>query len=244
MHTRSPSSWMSRPGAVQPLVLVVEDEPHPGQSLVSTLASHGFRTLRAGTRATGLSRAVEHGPDLVLLDLEEPGVDAIGLTMRMRDWTAAPIVVLLDRAREREKSRMLDVGANDYVVKPFATGDLLARMSVWLREKARRRAAAVQLQAGPDRIRIDRDRRSLFVEGREVHITPIECKLLLALAHGSGRPMSEDQILSALGGPSSSARVHYLRAQVRQLRQKIERDPARPRYLLNEAGGGYRLKLA
>jgi two-component system, OmpR family, KDP operon response regulator KdpE len=237
---------MSRPDAVQPLVLVVDDdEPRAGASLVSTLASQGFRTLHAGARASVLTRAVQHEPDLVLLDVEEPGIDAIGLTMRLRDWTLAPIVVLLNGAREREKSKMLDVGANDYIVKPFATGDLLARMSVWLRARARGRAATAQLHAGTDLIRIDRDRRSLFVEGREIHITPIECKLLLTLSRGSGGgAMSEEQLLASLGGPTSSARVHYLRAQIRQLRVKIERDPARPRHLVNEVGGGYRLKLS
>jgi two-component system KDP operon response regulator KdpE len=243
MRTRPPSSWIGGPRAVQPLVLVVEDEPHPAQLLVSTLASHGFRTLRAETGASAMTGAVEHEPDLVLLDLEEPRIDGVGLTMRLRDWTSAPIVVLLDRARVRERSTMLDVGANDYIVKPFATGDLLSRMNVWLRARVHGRAATMQLHAGKDRIRIDRDRRSLFVDGREMHITPIECKLLLALARNSGRAMSEEQILLSLGGPSTSTRVHYLRAQIRRLRQKMERDPTRPRHLLNDVGGGYRLRL-
>jgi two-component system KDP operon response regulator KdpE len=245
MPTRLPSSWMSRPSTVQALVLVVDDdEPRAGASLVSTLASQGFRTLHAGARASVLRRAVQHAPDLVLLDVEEPGIDGIGLTMRLRGWTLAPIVVLLNGAREREKSNMLDVGANDFIVKPFATGDLLARMSVWLRAGARGRTAIAQLHSGANRIRINRDRRSLFVEGREIHITPIECKLLLTLSRTSGgSPMTEEQILASLGSPRSSAGVHYLRAQVRQLRVKIERDPARPRHLVNEVGGGYRLKL-
>jgi two-component system, OmpR family, KDP operon response regulator KdpE len=244
MRTRLPPSWMSRPSAVQPLVLVVEDEPLHGLSLVSTLASHGYRTLHAGSRTSALTQAAEHEPDLVLFDLPEPSVDSIGLATRLREWTSAPIVVLLDGEREKEKSAMLDAGANDFLVKPFATGDLLARMRVWLRQRAREHVSGTMSQAPSDRIRIDRERRCLYVEGREVHITPIECKLLLTLARSSGRGMSEGQVLAALWGPSSSSRVRYLRAQIRQLRQKIERDPSRPKHLLNEVGGGYRLKLS
>jgi two-component system KDP operon response regulator KdpE len=244
MPMQQPSSWMSRSSGVQPLVLVVEDTPHIGQSLMSTLASYGFRTVHAGTRASALTHAVGHEPALVLLDLGEPDVDAVGLTARLREWTHAPIVVLLGRAREAEKSALIDAGANDYILKPFATDELLTRMRVWLRETARAHSPRFHPDPRAERIRIDRDRRSLFVEGREVHITPIECKLLLTLARSPGRAMSEGQILAALWGPDSATRTLYLRTHVRQLRQKIERDPARPRHLLTEAGGGYRLKLS
>jgi two-component system KDP operon response regulator KdpE len=243
MRTRHLSSWVTRSAAAQPLILVIEDEPHTDQSLVSTLASQGFRTLSAGARASALTRAVEHGPDLVLLDLAAPGVEGADLATRLREGTGAPIVVLLDRAREHEKGMVLDAGANDYILRPFSAVDLLARIRIWLRETVRSRSSHSIPEARADRIRIDRDRRSLFVEGREVHITPIECKLLLTLARGQGKAMTEDQILSALWGPGST-RTKYLRTQVRQLRLKIERDPARPRHLLSEMGGGYRLKLS
>jgi two-component system KDP operon response regulator KdpE len=241
MRTRHPSPWMARSAAVQPLVLVVEDELLGGQSLVSTLASHGFRTLQVAAHAKALTRAVEHQPHLVLVDIAGPAVDAAGLTARLREWGPAPILVLLDR--ERDRTAVLDAGANDFLVKPFAIGDLLARMRVWLRQTARTHSAHFLPDVRADRVRIDHDRRSLFVEGREIHITPIECKLLLALLRSPGRAMSEDQMLTALWGPGASTRTLYLRAHVRQLRQKIERDPARPRHLVNEVGGGYRLKL-
>jgi two-component system KDP operon response regulator KdpE len=243
MRTRHPPSRMSRSAAVQPLVFVVEEEPHLGQSLVSTLASHGFRTLHAVTRTSALIRAMAHAPDLVLLDLAGGTVDIVGLTSCLRGWVSAPIVVLLDASREREKGDVLNAGANDYIVKPFSTGDLLARIRVWLREAARTHAPRLLTDALGDRIRIDRRRRSLFVEGREVHLTPIECKLLLALARTQGGAMSEEEVLSALWGPGSSARSHYLRARVRQLRQKIEADPAQPRHLVSDVAGSYRLKL-
>ncbi len=243
MRTRHPSSWMSRAAAVQPLVLVVQEGPPLGHSLVSTLASHGFRTLHATARGNALTRAAGHKPDLVLLELAGLGVDGVELTSRLRGWASAPIVVLLDRAREHEKSAVLDAGANDYIMQPFTAADLLARIRVWLRQADKTHGPHFLPGARTSRIRIDRDRRSLFVEGREVHITPIECKLLLTLTRSHGRAMSEDQILAALWGPGSSTRAQYLRAHVRQLRLKIEMDPARPRHLVTDAGGGYRLKL-
>jgi two-component system KDP operon response regulator KdpE len=228
--------------AVQPLILVVEDERERGSSLVSTLASHGFRTLQASSRAGALTRAVGHEPDVVLLDLSPAGLDAIGLTTRLRDWTSAPIVAIVARSRHDQRAALLEAGASDYILQPFGPGDLLARLRVWLRQKTRQPS----LRGGfadttPERLRIDRDRRTLFVEGHEVHVTPIECKLLLTLAHG--RSLTEEQLLKAVWGPESSTRAKYLRAHVRQLRQKIEKDPARPRYLVTEAGGAYRLRL-
>ena len=243
MPTQRPSPWTRGGSAVQPLVLVVEDEPHAGRSLVSTLATHGFRTLHAGSRASALTRAVGHEPNLLLIDVGDPGIDGVGLTARLREWTSAPIVVLLERGHEKERSAFLDAGANDYLVRPFATDDLIARMRVWLKETERVQAERSPFDARTERVRIDRDRRSLFVEGREIHITPLERKLLLTLARSPGRSMSEEQILAAVWGPKSKTRAQYLRAHVRQLRQKIEKDPARPRYLVTDAGGGYRLKL-
>jgi two-component system KDP operon response regulator KdpE len=235
---------MSRAAAVQPLVLVVENESNLGQSLVSTLAIHGFRTIHAGTRAGPLTRAITHEPDLVLVDVIGPGTDGVDLTIQLRDWTSAPIIVLLGQAREQESTAVLDAGANDYIVRPFTTGDLLARMRVWLRETARSHPHSLGPEPRAERIRVDRNRRSLFVEGREVHITPLERKLLLTLSRSPGRVMSEEEIMVALWGPGSTTHTQYLRTHVRQLRQKIERDPARPRHLLTEVGGGYRLKLS
>jgi two-component system KDP operon response regulator KdpE len=232
---------MSRSAAVQPLVLVVEDELQCRHSLVSILASHGFRTLHAGRRASALTGAEEHEPDLVLLDAS--AVDGVGLATALRDRVSGPILVLLSREREREKGALLDAGANDCVLKPFSTSELLARMHVWLRETARGHALRVQGDACSSRIRIDHDRLSLFVEGREVHLTPLEWKLLLLLARTPGRTISEGEVLAALWGPGSSTRARHLRAHARQLREKMERDPTRPRHLVNDLAGGYRLAL-
>jgi two-component system KDP operon response regulator KdpE len=233
---------MTRSAAVQPLILVVKDEPHLDPSLVSTLASHGLRTLQAATHAAALTRALEHEPDLVLLDIAGPAVDGVALTARLRERTSAPIVALLDR--DRDKTAVLDAGANDFLQKPFAIGNLLARVRVWLRQTARTNAGRFRPDARADRIRIDRERRALLVEGREVHVTPIELKLLLTLSRSPSRAMSEEQVLAALWGPGAGARAQNLRAHVHQLRQKIERDPARPRHLVKDVRGGYRLKLS
>jgi two-component system KDP operon response regulator KdpE len=175
----------------------------------------------------------------VLLDAGPRSIDAVGLTAQLRAWTSAPILVLLARSRNRERTALLDAGANDYVVKPIATADLVARMRVWLRQQRPRGT----YQHGPERLRIDRERRSVFVDGREVHVTPMERKLLLALARRAGSPMTEAQIVAAVWGKGSKTRAHNLDAYMRRLRQKIERDPARPAHLFAEAGGGYRLKL-
>jgi two-component system KDP operon response regulator KdpE len=229
--------------AVQALVLVVEDEPQMRRMLVSALASFGYRSLHVGTRGGPLTRAVGHEPDLVVVDVSHPEVDGVGLTSRLRAWTSAPILALLGHGREKERIEVLDAGANDYLVKPFATGDLLGRVRVWLRQVGRTRMTHVPTGAIASHLVIDREKRSLLVDGREVHLTPLECKLLLALARSPGLAMTDRQILDAVWGPDDSPPPQYLRAQVRQLRQKIEGDPTRPRHLLAEPGGGYRLKL-
>jgi len=242
---------MSRPLAVQPLVLVVEDEPQMRRLLVSALATVGYRSLHVETTAGTLLRIVGHEPDLILLDVSQPGVDAVGLTTQLREWTSAPILVLTAPGFERERADILDAGANDYVVRPFATADLLARVRVWLRQEERVRrqlpmpaTPKTKARGRAPKLQIDRERRTILVDGREVHLTPLECKLLLALAKSRSKSMTEKQILVAIWGNRPAPDAPYLRAQVRHLRQKIEADPSRPRHLLPAPGGGYRLKLS
>jgi two-component system KDP operon response regulator KdpE len=243
MHSHVPFSHMRGSPAVQALVLVIEDEPQMRRMLVSALASFGYRSLHVGTNGRPLTRAVGHEPDLVVLDVSQPDVDGVGLTTRLREWTSAPIVAIVAHAREKEWLRLLEAGADDYLVRPFATDDLLGRVRGWLRQGGRVRNSRPPPQASAPRLEIDRARRVLLVDGREVHVTPLECKLLLILARHPGRAMTDRQILDAVWGPDAAPQPQYLRAQVRQLRQKIEADPARPRHLTTEPGGGYRLKL-
>ena len=228
---------------MQPLVLVIEDATQMRRSLVSTLAVNGLRSLHVGTRVGMLARALAHEPDLILLDVGQAEIDAVGLTVRLRERTAAPIIVVLTDGGEADRAAVLEAGANDFIVKPFGTGDLLARISVWLRQATRARRSGGPFEPPPDRLRLDRDRKCLFVEGRQVHVTPLEYKVLAALSRSPGCAMSEDKVIAAVWGPGAHPQKQYLRTHMRQLRQKIERDPAHPRYLVAEAGG-YRLKLS
>jgi two-component system, OmpR family, KDP operon response regulator KdpE len=237
---------MSRPLAVQPLVLVVEDEPQMRRLLVSALATVGYRSLHVETTDGTLLRIVGHEPDLILVDVSQPGVDAVGIIAQLREWTSAPILALVAQGRERERAELLDAGANDYLVRPFVTPDLLSRVRVWLRQeaRARRQLAPQPLVKKPGKLHIDRERRTILVDGREVHLTPLECKLLLALAKSRSKSTTEKQLLAAVWGTRGTPDATYLRAQVRHLRQKIEADPSRPRHLVSGPAGGYRLKLS
>jgi len=228
---------------VQPLVLVVEDDFPRGPSLVSTLASHGFRTLQALPRADALARLFGHEPDLVLFDASATNVDGVGLTTRLHAWTAAPILAIVGNMRESERA-LLDAGASDYVVRPFAPSDLLARVRVWLWQKKRTHTRHFMGDVAIERLHIDRERRAVFVGSRQVHITPLEVKLLAALGRSPGQRMTEAQIIVAIWGTAPhTGRTRYLRACIRNLRYKLERDPVHPRYLLTEAGGSYRLRM-
>jgi two-component system KDP operon response regulator KdpE len=229
---------------LQPLILMVQDEPQLDRATASALAGAGFRTLQVSTRAGALARALGHQPELVLLDATRSEIDSLEIAGRLRQWTSTPIVALLGRAPDNEKA-ILDAGVNDYVVWPFTPAEVLGRARVWLRQNSvsqANRGGPETTEASIERLRIDPERRLLFVDGREVHITPLECKLLTTLARHAGRSMTEEQILGAVWGPARQPRREYLRAHVRQLRQKMERDPARPRYLVTEVGGTYRLK--
>jgi two-component system KDP operon response regulator KdpE len=241
MHPRALSPWMAGTLIVQPLVLVVADEREAKRSIVSTLAMNGFRSLHVGVRE-GFARALSHGPHLILVDASPPGVDGAGVTARIRDSATGPILVVLGRADEAGGAAVLDAGANDYIVHPFGAADLVSRIRIWLRQAARTGAVRPTVPPQPG-LRLDRERRALVVDGREVHTTPLEYKLIMVLAQSALRPLSEERILEAVWGPDSPRPVHYLRALVRQLRQKIERDPARPLHLVTAPGAGYRLKL-
>jgi two-component system KDP operon response regulator KdpE len=210
--------------------------------LVSTLVAHGYRSVHLGTRSSARSRMSGLEPDLVVLDVAHPGIDGVGFTTRLRQWTSAPIVAVLNPSREEERAAVLEAGANDYLVKPFGTGDLLARVRVWLKQGGLGGPRGSS-EAPTAHLRIDRERRCVIVDGHEVHMTPLEYKLLENLARLGSNGATEEQILLTVWGPSDSPPLRYLRAHIRQLRQKIERDPARPRHLLSEPGGRYSLKL-
>ncbi|BDG04147.1 response regulator [Anaeromyxobacter oryzae] len=229
---------MTDPG---PLVLLVEDEPAVRRFLRAAVTAHGYRLLEAGTVREARQLATSHVPDLYLLDLGLPDGDGIELTRALREWTRAPIIVLSARGREEDKVDALDAGADDYVTKPFGANELLARMRVALRHAQASPKEPTLIEAGP--LRVDLERRAVTVSGSEVHLTPIEYKLLVLLARNAGKVLTHRQILSQVWGPNVT-QSHYVRVHMAELRKKIEPDPARPTLILTELGVGYRLREA
>jgi two-component system KDP operon response regulator KdpE len=226
-----------------PLILLVEDEPQLRRYLRTTLAPHGYRLLEAVNAKEGEMLAASHHPDIILLDLGLPDLDGLALAQRLRQWCTAPIIVVSARGQEQDKIQALDLGADDYLTKPFGTGELLARIRVALRHLSRDTPGpeAPVFELGD--WRIDQARREVTVGGRPVHLTPNEYKLLTTLVKHAGMVLTHHQLLKEVWGGVQGAQPHYLRVYMAQLRQKLEADPARPRHLITEAGVGYRLRV-
>jgi two-component system KDP operon response regulator KdpE len=223
------------------LVLLIEDEAAIGRFLRTALAAHGCRLIESTTGEDGLQRAAAGLPDLVIVDLGLPDIDGIEVIRRLREWSATPIIVLSARAEERHKVEALEAGADDYVSKPFAVGELIARMRVAWRHAARAAAAVDEPVFEVGDLRIDRAHRRVSLGGRDVYLTPYEYRLLVTLSRHAGKVLTQQQLLKEVWGPAAMERAHYLRVYMGQLRRKLEADSARPRYLLTEPGVGYRL---
>jgi len=219
-------------------VLIVEDEPEIRKFLRSSLGAEGYRVVESETGERGAIDAGTHKPDLAIVDLGLPDIDGLQVIRRIRSWSPMPVIVLSARAQERSKIEALDAGADDYVTKPFGVGELLARVRAALRH-ATRTPSGMELALG--NARVDLEKRRALVDGREVHLTPIEFKLLAAMAKHLGMVVTHRQLLREVWGPSHVEHTHYLRIYMKQLRDKLESDPVRPRYLLTETGVGYRL---
>lgn len=219
-------------------ILVVEDEPEIRRFLRSSLGAEGFRVIESPTAERGAIDAGTHRPDLAIVDLALPDYDGRELIRQIREWSPMPIVVLSARHQEQTKIEALDAGADDYITKPFGVGELLARVRVALRHAARTPVGQV-LSLGSARVELDK--RRAVRDGAQVHLTPIEFRLLGALARHLGMVVTHRQLLSVVWGPSHVGQTHYLRIYMKQLRDKLEDDPVRPRYLVTETGVGYRL---
>jgi two-component system, OmpR family, KDP operon response regulator KdpE len=229
------------PPTLPPLVLLVEDEPQMRRFIRATLPGHGYRLVEAETGAQALVEAGTRAPDLILLDLGLPDIDGVEVTRRLREWSATPIIVLSARGQEGDKIQALDAGADDYLTKPFGTGELLARMRVALRHGARAGDHGESVFRSGD-LKVDLGARRVFMGEREVRLTRTEYTLLAALARHAGKVLTHRQLLKEVWGPGSVDQHHYLRVYMGQLRHKLEEDAARPRYLVTETGVGYRLK--
>jgi two-component system KDP operon response regulator KdpE len=225
----------------QPLVLLIEDETTVHRFLGASLPARGLRLMCAETGREGLARAAEYAPDIILLDLGLPDMDGLEVTRRVREWSNAPIIVLSARGQEQDKIAALDAGADDYLTKPFSVGELLARIRAALRRLASSsQGDSSQAVITIGDLRVDLVDRRVCFAGNEVRLTPTEYKILAVLVHHPGRVLTHQQLLREVWGPDHLEDVHYLRVYMTQLRRKIEPDPTRPRYLLTEAGVGYR----
>jgi two-component system KDP operon response regulator KdpE len=223
-------------------LLVIDDEPQVRRFIRSSLAPADYKLLEADTGERGLAEAVAHHPDVVLLDLGLPDIDGIEVTRRLREWTTTPIIVLSARGEDTDKVAALDAGADDYLTKPFSLPELLARVRVAARH-------AEQLGSQKDAtfalgdLRIDLANRVVTLSGAEIRLTPIEYKLLTTLARKAGRVLTYQQLLKDVWGPRYATQKQYLHVYMGHLRNKLERDPTRPRFLVTEPSVGYRLKL-
>ena len=228
--------------ALDPLVLVVEDEPQMRRFIRASMESHGYRIAEASTGAEMIAVATGHMPDVILLDLGLPDGDGIDLTRRVREWSRIPIIVISARGREEDKVAALDAGADDYLTKPFGVNELLARVRAALRHAQGRGSDTDDAVLEFGELRIDLSRREVTMSSRDVHLTPIEYKLLVLLARNAGRVLTHRQIIKEIWGASYAGQSHHVRVHMAELRKKIEADPARPRLLTTEPGVGYRLR--
>jgi two-component system KDP operon response regulator KdpE len=228
----------SNPG---PVIVVVEDEPDIRRFLRASLLSNGYRLVEAATGQEGLQAAETRQPDLIILDLGLPDMDGLEVIRRLREWTVVPIIVLSAKGQETTKVAALDAGADDYIAKPFGVSELLARMRVSLRHAARSSEGEPTPVFTTGELLIDLAQRRVRVKGKDVHLTPIEYRLLTTLAKHAGKVLTRNQLLTEVWGRPYADQAHYLHVHMAQLRRKVENDPTRPRYLLTEPGVGYRL---
>ena len=221
-------------------VLVVDDERAIRRYLHAALNAEGYTVYEANTGKEALNMTVADRPDLIILDLGLPDIDGVEVTRQLREWTHIPIIILSVREQESDKINALDAGADDYLTKPFSSGELMARMRAAIRH-------STQSASDPvfeiDNLVVDLTRRQVKVSGEEISLTPTEYDLLRILVQNAGRVLTHRQILRQVWGNAYESEAHLLRVNMSNLRQKIEPDPTRPRYIITEPGVGYRLKL-
>lgn len=220
-------------------ILVVDDDLQLRRFLRTTLGGHGYGIEEAGSITEAITAIERRRPALVLLDLGLPDGDGLEVIRAVGPGDGAAVIVLSARGQERDKVAALDAGAEDYLTKPFGASELLARIRVVLRRAGGAHIPDV-IEVGP--LRIDQPRHTVTIEGRDVHLTPIEFRLLVELARQPGRVLTHRQLLLGVWGPNAVEQIHYLRVHMGALRRKVEADPARPRWLTTEPGVGYRLR--
>ncbi len=226
----------------QPIrVLVIDDEPQIRRFLRTSLSAHGYHVIEAACGKEAIVKMTTERPDIVILDLGLPDMDGLDIIRRVREWSTIPVIVLSVRGREDEKIAVLDGGADDYVTKPFNMGELLARIRAALRRRLQAEVEEPVFRSAG--LTVDLVRRVVLVDDGEVKLTPKEYDLLRVLVIHAGKVVTHQHLLREVWGPASVYETHYLRVYIGQLRQKIEPDPAQPRYILTEPGVGYRLRV-
>lgn len=226
-----------------PIIVVIEDDPAIRRFLRTGLGAQGFKVYEADNGRQGIIEAGVRKPDFIILDLGLPDLDGVEVIKAIRQWSAMPILILSARSTEQNKIDALDAGADDYLTKPFGLGELLARIRVAMRHSVR---SPEQDPSGifiSGALKVDLIKRLVLLNDQEIHLTPIQYRLLSVLVKNAGKVLTHQTILKEVWGPSYRENSHYLRIYMSQLRQKLEADPAQPQYLLTESGVGYRLKV-
>lgn len=221
-------------------VLIVDDENSIRRYLRAALSAQGFAIYEAANGQEAINAVVSHHPDIIILDLGLPDFDGIEVTRRLREWSQTPIIILSVREAENDKIAALDAGADDYLTKPFSTGELMARMRVAMRHLAGKSDEPV-LEV--DNLRMDLSRRLVTVNEDQISLTPTEYEILRLLLQNAGRVLTHHQLLRQVWGTAYESEMHILRVNISNLRRKIEPDPSRPHYLLTESGVGYRIRV-
>jgi two-component system KDP operon response regulator KdpE len=228
--------------ALAPVMVVIEDDPPIRRFLRTGLRTQDFTLYEAATGRQGIIEAEIRKPDLIILDLGLPDMDGVEVIKAIRSWSTVPIIILSARSNEQNKIDALDAGADDYLTKPFGFGELLARIRVALRHSIYTSTATNPEVFTSGELIVDLTKRVVTRAGEEIHLTPIQYRLLTVLIKYPGKVLTHRQILKQVWGPSYQENAHYLRIYMSQLRQKLETDPTQPQYLLTESGVGYRFK--
>ena len=226
-----------------PVIIVIEDDPSIRRFLRTSLSTHAFNVFEADTAKQGIIEVGIRKPDLLILDLGLPDMDGVDVIKAIRAWSTVPIIILSARSSEQQKIDALDVGADDYLTKPFGFGELLARIRVALRHAMRPQEQMQNDVFITGNLKVDLLNRVVSVDEDEIHLTPIQYRLLMVLVKNAGKVLTHQQILNEVWGPSYKENAHYLRIYMSQLRQKLEADPTQPKLLVTESGVGYRLKI-
>ncbi len=225
----------------QPLILIIEDDETISNFISAILTANGYRVVKTQKGSQGVAMAASHSPDLVLLDLGLPDMDGVEVLKLLRAWSGIPVVVVSARGHERDKVEALDLGANDYITKPFGTAELLARIRNAIRLTQRvEKGARPETVISVGELEIDLDKRNVTLAGKDLHFTPIEYKIIVLLARNIGKVLTHDMIMREVWGPYTNE-IQALRVNMANIRRKLEINPAEPKYIVTEVGVGYRM---